>query len=114
METIFQRADMSMEYRKALKKATSEKPEDRYETPQALLKAVQSHRSMMHSAWMLLAAVIIALVAFGIQCFLHPVDLCGVCAVGSFCDLDFALAAILDAKIVADNVVSFGVQTLCV
>ena len=72
METIFQRADMSMEYRKALKKATSEKPEDRYETPQALLKAVQSRRSMMHSAWMLLAAVIIALVAFGIYEELMP------------------------------------------
>ena len=72
METIFQSADMSMEYRKALKKATSEKPEDRYETPQALLKAVQSRRSMMHSAWMLLAAVIIALVAFGIYEELMP------------------------------------------
>jgi serine/threonine protein kinase len=72
METIFQSADMSMEYRKALKKATSEKPEDRYETPQALLKAVQSRRSMMHSVWMLLAAVIIALVAYGIYEELMP------------------------------------------
>ena len=72
METIFQRADMSMEYRKALKKATSEKPEDRYESPQALLKAVQKRRSMMHSALMLLAAVIIALVVYEIYSELIP------------------------------------------
>ncbi len=72
METIFQRADMTMEYRNALKKATSEKPEDRYETPQALLKAVQARRSMMHSALMLLAAVVVALIIFGIYAELVP------------------------------------------
>ena len=34
METLFQRTEMTVEYRKALKKATSEMPEDRYDTPQ--------------------------------------------------------------------------------
>ena len=72
METIFQRADMTLEYRNAIKKATSEKPEDRYETPQALLKAVQARRNMMHSALMMLAAVIVAFVIFGIYAELVP------------------------------------------
>ena len=72
METIFQRGGMSVEYDKALKKATSEKPEDRYDTPQALWKAVQSRRSMIRSGLMLLAAVIVALVIFEIYTELVP------------------------------------------
>ena len=72
METIFQRGGMSVEYSKALKKATSEKPEDRYDTPQSLWKAVQSRRSMMRSAMMLVAAIIAALVIFEIYTELVP------------------------------------------
>jgi len=72
MEAIFQHAGMSIEYRNALKKATSEKPEDRYETPQALLKAVQARRSMMRSIMMFVAAVIAALVIFEIYLEMVP------------------------------------------
>jgi hypothetical protein len=72
MEAIFQHAGMSIEYRIALKKATSEKPEDRYETPQALLKAVQARRSMMRSIMMFVAAVIAALVIFEIYLEMVP------------------------------------------
>jgi hypothetical protein len=72
MEAIFQHAGMSIEYRNALKKATSEKPEDRYETPQALLKAVQARRSMMRSIMMLVAAVIAGLVIFEIYLEMVP------------------------------------------
>ena len=72
MEAIFLHAGMSMEYCKAMKKATSEKPEDRYDTPLALLKAVQSRRSMMRSAMMLVAAVIVALVIFEIYAEMVP------------------------------------------
>lgn len=72
MEAIFEHAGMSVEYRKALKKATSEKPEDRYENPQALLKAVQARRSMMRSAMMFVAALIAALVIFEIYLELVP------------------------------------------
>ena len=72
MEAIFLHAGMSVEYRKAMKKATSEKPEDRYDTPLALLKAVQSRRSMMRSAMMLVAAVIVALVIFEIYAEMVP------------------------------------------
>ena len=72
MEAIFLHAGMSVEYREAMKKATSEKPEDRYDTPLALLKAVQSRRSMMRSAMMLVAAVIVALVIFEIYAEMVP------------------------------------------
>lgn len=72
MEAIFEHAGMSVEYRKALKKATSEKPEDRYENPQALLKAVQARRKLMRSALMFLAAVIAALVILEIYLELVP------------------------------------------
>jgi serine/threonine protein kinase len=72
MEAIFEHAGMSVEYRKALKKATSEKPEDRYENPQALLKAVQARRKFMRSALMFLAAVIAALVILEVYLELVP------------------------------------------
>jgi serine/threonine protein kinase len=72
METLFQRTEMTVEYRKALKKATSEMPEDRYDTPQALLKAVQARRSMVQSGMLLLAATIVALVALAVYWELMP------------------------------------------
>ena len=72
MEAIFDHAGMSVEYRKALKKATSEKPEDRYASPQALLKAVQARRKFMRSALMFLAAVIAALVILEVYLELVP------------------------------------------
>ena len=72
MEAIFEHAGMSVEYRKALKKATSEKPEDRYASPQALLKAVQARRKLMRSLLMFLAAAIAALVILEIYLELVP------------------------------------------
>ena len=72
MEAIFAHADMTLEYKQALKRATSEKPEDRYETPQAMLKAVNARRSMMHSAKMMLAALVVALIGVGIYMEIVP------------------------------------------
>ena len=72
MEAIFEHAGMSVEYRKALKKATSEKPEDRYASPQALLKAVQARRKLMRSVLMFLAAAIAALVILEVYLELVP------------------------------------------
>lgn len=72
MEAIFEHAGMSVEYRKALKKATSEKPEDRYASPQALLKAIQARRQFMRSVLMFLAAVIAALVILEVYLELVP------------------------------------------
>ena len=72
MEAIFEHAGMSVEYRKALKKATSEKPEDRYASPQALLKAIQARRQFMRSVLMFLAAAIAALVILEVYLELVP------------------------------------------
>ena len=72
MEAIFAHANMTLEYKQALKRATSEKPEDRYETPQAMLKAVNARRSMMHSAKMMLAALVVALIGVGIYMEIVP------------------------------------------
>lgn len=72
METIFEHTEMTMEYKKALKRATSEMPEDRYDTPKDLLKAVHARRHVLHSAYMLLAAIVIALIAFEVYLELVP------------------------------------------
>ena len=72
MESIFEHVGMSMDYRKALKKATSEKPEYRFDTPQDLWKAVKSNRSMMRSAMMAVAAVVAALVIVELYFELFP------------------------------------------
>lgn len=72
MESIFEHVGISMDYRKALKKATSEKPEDRFDTPQDLWKAVKSNRSMMRSAMMAVAAVVAALVIVELYFELFP------------------------------------------
>lgn len=72
MDAIFQRSGMSIEYRKAIQKATSEKPEDRYESPRALLKAVQARRQLMRSVLVAIAALVVALVALDLYMELVP------------------------------------------
>ena len=66
METLLVRMGMPLEYKKIVKKATSEKPEDRYATPEELLKAVQRNRNTYKSVLMFAAAVAIALVCVGL------------------------------------------------
>ena len=60
MEMLFRHTDMPLEYRRAVKRAVSEKPEDRYATPEDMLKAVQQHRSTLHSVIAFAIAVAIA------------------------------------------------------
>ena len=45
MEVLFERAEMPLEYKMAIKKAVSEKPEDRFATPEDMLKMVQNRRN---------------------------------------------------------------------
>ena len=66
METLLVRMGMPLEYKKIVKKAVSEKPEDRYATPEELLKAVQRNRNTYKSVLMFAAAVAIALVCVGL------------------------------------------------
>lgn len=63
MQSLFAIADMPLEYKMAIKKATNESPEDRYQTPRDLLKAVQKRRGTMRSVMKFVIAVVIALIA---------------------------------------------------
>ena len=66
METLLERMGMPMEYKSIVKKATSEKPEDRFHTPQDLMKAVQRTKNTYKSVVMFAVAVVIALVCVGL------------------------------------------------
>ncbi len=66
METLLERMGMPMEYKSIVKKATSEKPEDRYNTPEDLLKAVQRSKNTYKSLVMFAVAVVIALICVGV------------------------------------------------
>lgn len=75
MESIFQHTEMTSVYKKALQRATSEMPEDRYDTPKALSQAVQARRNLVRSGYIFLAAIVLALVAFEVYQELVPQSL---------------------------------------
>lgn len=60
------KSDLPLEYRSALKKATSESPEDRFDTPEDMLKAIHKRRSGFRSLVTLLVVAVITLVCVGL------------------------------------------------
>lgn len=72
METLFQQSVIPMEYKNAIKKAVSEKPEDRFDSPEDLLKAVNSRRNTMRNLMALVIALVVALVGVGLYFELMP------------------------------------------
>ena len=72
MDALFQKSVMPVEYKNAIKKAVSEKPEDRFETPEDLLKAVSRRRHMVRNLMYLAVAVVIALLGVGLYFELMP------------------------------------------
>ena len=66
MLSLYDQSDLPLEYRSALKKAASESPEDRFETPEDLLKAIQKRRANFKSLITLLGVVIATVVCVGI------------------------------------------------
>ena len=72
MKSLIDKTDMPLEFRQAVKRATSAKPEDRYECPEDFLKAVQQRRSAVRSLMMLVAAVIIGLICLGLYFDMMP------------------------------------------
>jgi hypothetical protein len=62
MLSLYDQSDLPLEYRRALKKAVSEAPEDRYDTPADMVKAIMKRRASFRS----LLTVVIALVATAI------------------------------------------------
>lgn len=63
---LYDKSDLPLEYRSALKKATSESPEDRFDTAEDLLKAIKKRRSNFKTIMTLLVACIITAVCVGI------------------------------------------------
>lgn len=61
MENLFGHSAMPVEYKQAIKRATSQLPEDRFATPQELLKAVQSRRSTIKTVVALVISLVVAL-----------------------------------------------------
>lgn len=72
LQSVVEQADMPIEYRAAVKKAVSEVPEARFETPEDLLKAVMKRRSSLRSVVTGLLALVIALACVGIYFELFP------------------------------------------
>ena len=72
MQAIFDSADIPLEYRSVLKKATSQLPEDRFTTAADMLKAVQQKKNLFRSVLTFVAALVIALVCVGLYFELFP------------------------------------------
>ena len=66
MLSLYDQSDLPLEYRSALKKAASESPEDRFNTPEDLLKAIQKRRASFKSLLTLLGVLIAVLVCVGL------------------------------------------------
>lgn len=72
LQSICSQADMPMEYRSAIKKAVSQSPEDRYRTPEDMLKAIQQRRNTFKSALTLAIGMVVALVCLGLYFDMVP------------------------------------------
>ena len=72
MQSLCDQADLPLEYRAAIKKAVSEKPEDRFSTPEDMLKAIQKRRSMFKSALGVILGIVAALVCLGLYFDMTP------------------------------------------
>lgn len=72
MEVLFEQSDMPMEYKRVLKQTICEAPEDRYNSPEDLLKALQQKRGFYKSLVSLVVAVVIGLVCIGIYFEMFP------------------------------------------
>ena len=60
MESLFDKDEVPREYRKVIKKATAEKPEDRYNSPADLAKDMHRRREARHTLTIMAVALIIA------------------------------------------------------
>lgn len=72
MLNLLEQSDLPLEYRKALKKAVSETPEDRYQTPRDILRAVETRRSTIRTVVSLAVAAGVALVCLGLYFDMFP------------------------------------------
>lgn len=72
LQALFDHADLPIAYRKAIKKAVSESPEDRFNTLADMQKAITTVRSSIRSVISFVVALVIALLCIGIYFELFP------------------------------------------
>ena len=72
MESLGTVSELPFEYRRAMKKATSESPEDRYNTPEELFKAVRQVHRYIRTTLMVVGSVIASLVLTSIYFEMFP------------------------------------------
>ncbi len=72
MLSLCDKSDLPFEYRSALKKAVSESPEDRFSTPEDLLKAVQTRRNTIKSVITFAVACVLALLCITLYFDMFP------------------------------------------
>jgi hypothetical protein len=72
MQSLGSVSELPLEYRNAMKKATSESPEDRYNTPEELFKAVRKGHRYIRTAWTIVGSIIAAVVLTGIYFEMFP------------------------------------------
>ncbi len=72
IQSLFDQSDLPFEYRAAIKKAVSQSPEDRFNTPEDLLKTIRQRHSTMKSALSIVAALVIALLCLWVYFDMMP------------------------------------------
>ena len=72
MESLGAVSAMPIEYRRVLKKATSESPEDRYNTPEEMLRSVRKQHRYKRTALTVVLCLLAALVVIGLYFDMFP------------------------------------------
>lgn len=72
LQSLCAAADMPFEYRRALKKAVSELPEDRFSTPEELLNAVRKQHNVIKTTVIACLSCVAALVCVGLYFDMFP------------------------------------------
>jgi len=72
MQSLGAVSEMPIEYRRVLKKATSEMPEDRYNTPEEMLSSVRKQHHVVKSAIFVALSLVAALVCVGLYFDMFP------------------------------------------
>ena len=66
MLSLYDQSDLPLEYRSALKKAVSETPEGRFDTPADMMKAIMQRRASFRSILTLVIALVITAICVGL------------------------------------------------
>ncbi len=72
METLFEKAEMPLEYKQAIKKATSESPEDRFNSLDDMVKAIENRHMQYRSILTFAGASVIALLCICLYFDMFP------------------------------------------